>query len=112
MLSTHPVILMARGCGVGDIKFMLETGNLSGKCADLNALFVGLCRASGVPGTSMAIWCSVRARACQSLGKSGDITKAQHCRAASYTASWARVQADPADVREDILEEEGNKEKS
>ena len=32
------------GCGVGDIKTMLETQNLGGKCADLNALFVGLAR--------------------------------------------------------------------
>src|SRR5262245_32656015 len=31
-----------RGCGIGDIKSMLETRNLSGKCADLNALYVGL----------------------------------------------------------------------
>ena len=38
-----------RGCGEGDIKTMLETGNLGGKCADLNALFVGLCRAAGLP---------------------------------------------------------------
>ena len=37
-----------RGCGVGDIKAMLETGNLGGKCADLNALYVGL-RALGRP---------------------------------------------------------------
>ena len=38
-----------RGCGVGDIKAMLETGNFGGKCADLNALFVGLCRSVGIP---------------------------------------------------------------
>ena len=38
-----------RGCGTGDIKAMLETGNLGGKCADLNAIFVGMCRAVGVP---------------------------------------------------------------
>jgi transglutaminase-like putative cysteine protease len=38
-----------RGCGEGDIKTMLETGNLGGKCADINALFVGLCRSVGVP---------------------------------------------------------------
>ena len=38
-----------RGCGVGDIKAMLETGNLNGKCADLNALYVGLGGAAGVP---------------------------------------------------------------
>jgi len=25
---------------------MLETGNLSGKCADIDALFVGLCRSA------------------------------------------------------------------
>ena len=40
-----------RGCGLGDIKTMLETNNLGGKCADLNAMFVGLCRAVGIPGT-------------------------------------------------------------
>ena len=38
-----------RGCGVGDIAAMLTSGNLGGKCADLNALFVGLARASGLP---------------------------------------------------------------
>jgi len=38
-----------RGCGIGDIRWMLETGNLGGKCADLNALFVGLARAAGIP---------------------------------------------------------------
>src|SRR6267143_2802646 len=38
-----------RGCGLGDIRFMLETNDLGGKCADLNALYVGLARAAGVP---------------------------------------------------------------
>src|SRR5262249_3038019 len=38
-----------RGCGRGDISAMLETGYLGGKCADLNALYVGLARASGLP---------------------------------------------------------------
>jgi len=38
-----------RGCGVGDIRFMLESKDLGGKCADLNALFVGLARAAGLP---------------------------------------------------------------
>jgi transglutaminase-like putative cysteine protease len=31
-----------RGCGVGDIRFMLQSGDLGGKCADLNGLYVGL----------------------------------------------------------------------
>lgn len=38
-----------RGCGVGDIRTMLETRDLSGKCADLNTLYVGLARAVGLP---------------------------------------------------------------
>ncbi|HMK14746.1 MAG TPA: transglutaminase domain-containing protein, partial [Burkholderiales bacterium] len=42
-----------RGCGIGDISFMLETGNLGGKCADINALFTGLARAAGVPARDM-----------------------------------------------------------
>ncbi len=36
----------ARGCGLGDIGFMLQTGDLGGKCADLNSLFVGLARSA------------------------------------------------------------------
>ena len=31
------------GCGVGDVSWMIKTGNLNGKCADLNALFVAMC---------------------------------------------------------------------
>jgi transglutaminase-like putative cysteine protease len=38
-----------RGCGRGDIRFMLESRDLGGKCADLNALYVGLARAAGLP---------------------------------------------------------------
>src|SRR5438105_13245467 len=38
-----------RGCGTGNIKAMLESGNLGGKCADLNGLFVGFARSLGVP---------------------------------------------------------------
>ncbi len=38
-----------RGCGIGDIAAMLKSGNLGGKCADINALYVGLARASGLP---------------------------------------------------------------
>jgi len=38
-----------QGCGLGDTGAMLESGNLRGKCADLNALFVGLARSVGLP---------------------------------------------------------------
>ena len=95
-----------RGCGVGDIKFLLESGNFGGKCADLNALFVGLARAAGIPARDIY---GVRAAdsrlGYKSLGKSGDITKAQHCRADFFANGYGWVAVDPADVRKVILEE-------
>ena len=99
-----------RGCGLGDIKFMLESKNLSGKCADLNALFVGLARAVGIPARDVyGIRVADSALGYKSLGKSGDITKAQHCRAEFYLAGYGWVPVDPADVRKVVLEEGGGK---
>lgn len=94
-----------RGCGIGDIKGMLETRNLGGKCADLNALFVGLARAAGIPARDLYGVRAADSKEFKSLGKSGDITRAQHCRAEFYVASHGWVPVDPADVRKVILEE-------
>jgi transglutaminase-like putative cysteine protease len=95
-----------RGCGVGDIRFMLESGNLSGKCADLNALFVGLARAVGVPARDIyGVRVADSRLGYKSLGKSGDITKAQHCRADFWANGYGWVPVDPADVRKVVLEE-------
>ncbi|MGB5082890.1 MAG: transglutaminase domain-containing protein [Burkholderiales bacterium] len=96
-----------RGCGVGDIKAMLETGNLGGKCADLNALYVGLARAVGLPARDVY---GVRVAKSQfgykSLGAgTANITRAQHCRAEVYLAGFGWVPVDPADVRKVVLEE-------
>ncbi len=96
-----------RGCGIGDIRAMLETGNLGGKCADLNALFVGLARAAGIPARDVYGVRVADSAEFKSLGKSGDITKAQHCRAEFYLASHGWVPVDPADVRKVVLEEKG-----
>src|SRR5439155_1206502 len=41
------------------------------------------------------------------LGKSGDVSKAQHCRAEFYAPAHGWVPVDPADVRKVILEEKG-----
>ena len=38
-----------RGCGVGDVKTILETQRFGGKCGDINGVFVGLVRALGIP---------------------------------------------------------------
>ena len=95
-----------RGCGIGDIKAMLEEKALNGKCADLNALFVGLLRAAGVPARDVyGIRVTESARGYKSLGKAGDVTKAQHCRAEFYAQGIGWVPVDPADVRKVILEE-------
>src|SRR5450631_1718516 len=94
------------GCGTGDIRFMLESGNLGGKCADLNALFFGLARSAGIPARDVYGVRVADSATWKSLGKSGDITKAQHCRAEFYDARFGWVPVDPADVRKVVLEEE------
>ena len=96
-----------RGCGTGDIKTLLESKNLGGKCADLNALFVGLARASGIPARDLyGVRVAKSEYGYRSLGVGTDnITRAQHCRADFYSASYGWVPVDPADVRKVILEE-------
>ncbi|MEO8102357.1 MAG: transglutaminase-like domain-containing protein [Betaproteobacteria bacterium] len=99
-----------RGCGVGDIKFMLENHSYGGKCADLNALYVGLARAAGLPARDVyGVRVANSANGYKSLGRAGDITKAQHCRAEVHLAGYGWVPVDPADVRKVILEEEPGK---
>ncbi len=94
------------GCGTGDITAMLVTGNLSGKCADLNALYVGLARAAGLPARDVyGIRVADSRQGFRSLGKSGDISKAQHCRAEVWLSGFGWVPVDPADVRKVVLEE-------
>jgi transglutaminase-like putative cysteine protease len=96
-----------RGCGLGDIRYMLEAQDLSGKCADLNALYVGLARAAGVPARHVyGLRVAPSQSGFKSLGLSSDVaTKAQHCRAEVYLADHGWVPVDPADVRKVVLEE-------
>lgn len=96
-----------RGCGVGDVKAMLESGNLSGKCADLNALYVGLARAAGLPARDVYGIRVARSNfGYRSLGASSEnITRAQHCRAEVFVTGYGWVPVDPADVRKVVLEE-------
>ena len=94
-----------KGCGRGDIRYMLESGDLGGKCADLNSLFVGLARASGVAAREVYGIRVADSAQFQSMGKSGDISKAQHCRAEFYLPGTGWVPVDPADVRKAVLEE-------
>jgi transglutaminase-like putative cysteine protease len=96
-----------RGCGWGDIKSMLESGNLGGKCGDLNAMFVGLARAAGVPARDVyGLRVAPSKYGYKSLGTgSPNVTRAQHCRAEFFARGYGWVPVDPADVRKVILEE-------
>src|SRR2546426_5081353 len=96
-----------RGCGIGDISWMLEARSLGGKCADLNALFVGLTRAVGIPSRDISGIRVADSAEFKSLGKSGDISRAQHCRAEFSLPTHGWVPVDPADVRKVVLEEKG-----
>jgi transglutaminase-like putative cysteine protease len=96
-----------RGCGIGDIKAMLETGNLSGKCADLNALYVGLARAVNLPARDVyGLRVAKSDFGYRSLGTgSSNVTRAQHCRAEVFVTGYGWIPVDPADVRKVVLEE-------
>ena len=94
-----------KGCGIGDISTMLRTGYLGGKCADLNALYVGLARASGLAARDVYGIRVAASSEFKSLGKADDITGAQHCRADVYLNGYGWVPVDPADVRKVVLEE-------
>ncbi len=93
------------GCGRGDIRGMLESGKLGGKCADINGVMVGLARAAGFPAREVYGIRVAPSRQFPSLGASGDVSKAQHCRAEVFLdgAGWFPV--DPGDVAKAILAE-------
>ncbi len=96
-----------RGCGVGDVASLLQSGNLGGKCADLNALFVGLVRAQGIPARDIyGLRVAPSKFGYKSLGANTEIvSKAQHCRSEVYLEGFGWVATDPADVRKVVLEE-------
>ena len=96
-----------RGCGEGNIKVMLETGNLGGKCADLNALFVGLVRAVGIPARDVyGIRLAPSRFGYRELGgNSASLQGAQHCRAEVFLKDYGWVAMDPADVAKVMRQE-------
>jgi transglutaminase-like putative cysteine protease len=93
------------GCGFGDIRAMLESGNLSGKCADINGLMTGLARAAGFPARDVYGIRVAGSQLFKSIGASGNISKAQHCRSEVFLEGVGWFPVDPADVRKVILEQ-------
>lgn len=96
-----------QGCGEGDIKTMLETGNLGGKCADLNALFVGMSRSVGLPARDLyGVRVAPSAFGYKELGGNpSSLKSAQHCRAEVFLTGYGWVGMDPADVAKVMRQE-------
>ena len=68
-----------------------------------------LCRAHPRGGAARTRLFGIRvadSKVSKSLGKSGDITKAQHCRAEVFIERKGWFPVDPADVRKVVLEEQ------
>jgi transglutaminase-like putative cysteine protease len=86
---------------------MLESGDMGGKCADLNALYVGLARSVGLPARHVyGLRIAKSDLGYKSLGLATDkATKGQHCRVEVYLRDQGWVPVDPADVRKVVLEE-------
>lgn len=91
-------------CGIGDAEAILSSGKLSGKCADINSVFVELCRASGIAARAMfGIRTGAAKKFSPEMGVMGggnalEISGAQHCRAEFYLKGYGWIPVDPADV--------------
>jgi transglutaminase-like putative cysteine protease len=99
---------LPRRVGNADIASMLESGNLSGRSGDIALLFVGLCRSIGIPARPVFGLRMDSSRLFGSLGMSGSLNEAQHCRAEFYTPGYGWIPVDPADVRKAIRDERLN----
>ena len=90
------------GCGTGDVKAILESGKLVGKCTDINSVFVGLCRSIGIPAREIFGIRVGQSRFSDQMGSAKDgvakISGGQHCRAEFYLKGYGWIPVDPADV--------------
>lgn len=84
-----------KGCGFGEVEKLIVS--LGGKCGDISSVFVALSRSAGVPAREIF---GIR----MPKGKTGDMTKNQHCWAEFYMLGYGWVPVDPSDVRKAMLE--------
>ena len=88
------------GCGGGNVNQQLIRGQYGGRSADINGLFVTLCRAIGIPARCVYGLRVGPSRLFRSLGLNGeDATRAQHVRAEFYIPGFGWIPVDPSDVR-------------
>lgn len=77
----------------------LESGQLNGGSTEIALLFVGLCRSIGIPARPAFGLRIDASRLFSSLGASGNLGRAQHCRAELYSPGYGWVPVNPGDVR-------------
>ena len=103
------------GCGTGDVKKILESGKLLGKCTDINSVFVALTRSVGIParelfGIRLGKSIKLEQYSKTAMGTANEtglsnVSGGQHCRAMFYLAGFGWVPCDPADVTKTRLTE-------
>lgn len=94
-----------QGMGEADISQLLGNGRFVGRSADIALLFVALCRSVGIPARPVYGLRTGRSRLFNSLGATGELRSAQHCRAEFYIPGYSWIGVDPAAVCEAIREE-------
>ena len=88
------------GVGSGDVRKQFESGQFGGRSADINGLFVSLCRSIGIPARCVYGLRVGSSRLFRSLGVQDDnATRAQHVRAEFYIPGYGWIPVDPSDVR-------------
>lgn len=90
----------------GDVRKQLAQGQYGGRSADINGLFVALCRAIGIPARCVYGLRVGSSRLFKSLGINDEnATNSQHCRAEFYVPGYGWIPVDPSDVRRAIAME-------
>lgn len=93
-------------CGSGDVNLQLIRGEYGGRSADINGLFVSICRSMGIPARCVYGIRTGPSRLFRSLGlSSDDATDAQHVRAEFYLPGYGWIPVDPSDVRRAVAYE-------
>lgn len=91
------------GCGSGDVRQQLIRGQYGGRSADINGLFVAVCRSIGIPARCVYGLRVAPSRLFRCLGlSSDDSTRGQHVRAEFYVPGYGWIPVDPSDVRRAI----------
>lgn len=94
------------GCGTGDVRKQLVSGQYGGRSADINGLFVSICRAVGIPARCVYGLRTGSSRLFRSLGLTADdATRGHHVRAEFYIPGYGWIPLDPSDVRKVIAME-------